>query len=53
VALSFATGEGDNVSLNASLDLGLELRTASGWVVGFGTSLFERDGMGVGLWVPR
>lgn len=52
VALDFATGDGDNVSLDASLDLGLDLTLTSGWVVRFGASLFGRDAVGVGIRVP-
>ncbi len=52
VALDMATGEGDNVSLDASLDLGLDLTLTTGWVVRFGVSLFGRDAVGVGIRIP-
>ncbi|HSW30711.1 MAG TPA: hypothetical protein VLH75_14590 [Longimicrobiales bacterium] len=52
VALDVATGDGDNLSLDASLDLGLDLTLTSGWVVRFGASLFGRDAVGVGIRVP-
>ena len=52
VALDVATGRGDNVSLDASLDLGLDLTLTTGWVVRFGASLFGRDAVGVGIRIP-
>jgi len=52
VALDLATGERDNVSLDASLDLGLDLTLTTGWVVRFGASLFGRDAVGVGIRIP-
>lgn len=52
VALDLATGPGDNVSLDASLDLGLDLTLTTGWVVRFGASLFGRDAIGVGIRIP-
>lgn len=53
VALDVASGEGDSVSLDASLDLGLDLTLVSGWVVRFGASLFGRDALGVGIRIPN
>jgi hypothetical protein len=52
VALEVATGDGDNVSLDGSLDVGLDLTLATGWVVRFGASLFGRDAVGVGVRIP-
>lgn len=52
VALDLATGGGDNVSLDASLDLGLDLTLTTGWVVRFGASLLGRDAVGVGIRIP-
>ena len=52
-ALDLATGDGDNVSLEASLDLGLDLTLTTGWVVRFGASLFGRDAVGVGIRIPN
>ena len=52
VTLDVATGDGDNVSLDASLDLGLDLTLTTGWVVRFGASLFGRDAVGVGIRIP-
>ncbi|MDP2958604.1 MAG: hypothetical protein Q8N53_19420 [Longimicrobiales bacterium] len=52
VALDVASGEGDSLSLDASLDLGLDLTLVSGWVVRFGASLFGREALGVGVRIP-
>jgi len=52
VALDLATGAGDAVSLDASLDLGLDLTLTTGWVVRFGASLFGRDAVAVGIRIP-
>ena len=51
-ALGVASGEGDSLSLDASLDLGLDLTLVSGWVVRFGASLFGRDALAVGIRIP-
>lgn len=52
VALDLASGEGDTASLDASVDLGLDLTLTSGWVVRFGASLFGRESLGLGIRVP-
>lgn len=52
VVLDLATGGGDTVSLDASLDLGLDLTLTTGWVVRFGASLFGRDAVAVGIRIP-
>lgn len=52
MALDLATGEGDNVSLDGSVDVGIDLTLTSGWVVRFGASLFGRDALAVGIRIP-
>lgn len=52
VALDLVSGPGDAVSLDASLDLGLDLTLVSGWVVRFGASLFGRDSVALGVRIP-
>lgn len=52
VALDIRSGTGDRVSMNGSLDLGIDLTLVSGWVVRFGASLFGRDALAVGLRIP-
>lgn len=52
VALDMATGPGDAVTLDGSLDLGLDLTLTSGWIVRFGASLFGRESLAVGIRIP-
>lgn len=52
VSLDLASGEGDAVSLDGSLDMGLDLTLVSGWVVRFGASLLGRESVALGIRVP-
>lgn len=52
--LDIASGTGDNVDLNAVLDLGLDLNFPSGWLVRFGAAIAEggRDALAIGVRLP-
>jgi hypothetical protein len=52
VALDFTNIEGDEISFDALLDLGLDLFLVSGWVIRFGASLGGREALALGLRLP-
>ena len=52
VSLDVASGAGDAIDLNGSVDLGLDLTLGSGWVVRAGASFGSRDALAVGVRVP-
>ena len=53
MSLDLLTGEGNGGwSLDAGVDLGLDLTLTSGWMVRFGVALFGRGSLGVGIRVP-
>ena len=52
VALDFTSSDGDEVALDVSLDVGMDLELTSGWVVRFGLSLGGRDALALGVSVP-
>lgn len=52
VALDFTNIDGDEISFDALLDLGLDLFLVSGWVIRFGASLGGREALALGLRLP-
>jgi hypothetical protein len=52
VTLDFTNIEGDEISFDALLDLGLDLFLVSGWVIRFGASLGGREALALGLRLP-
>ena len=52
IALDFTSIDGDELVLDASLDLGVDLALTSGWVVRFGLSMGGRDALAVGISLP-
>ena len=52
IALDFTSFDGDEVVLDASLDVGMDLELTSGWVVRFGLSLGGRNALALGISVP-
>lgn len=45
-------GEGDDLQLEATVDLGFDLEFAGGWVVRFGAALADREAIAIGLTLP-
>jgi hypothetical protein len=45
-------GEGDDLQLEATVDLGFDLRLAGGWTVRFGATIGDREALAVGLALP-
>ncbi len=52
VALDLSTRRGSHASLRGSVDLGLDIRLATGWVASIGASLGGRDALAVGACLP-
>ena len=52
IALDFTSLDGDEVALDVSLDVGMDLELTSGWVVRFGLSLGGGDALALGVSVP-
>lgn len=53
VVLDVASGEGDDMELDAAVDLGLDLAFDRGWTFRFGAALGGRESLGIGFRVPR
>ena len=53
VSLDVITGPGDDLDLDASVDLGIDLGFRSGLMVRFGASVGGRDALAIGIRVPR
>jgi hypothetical protein len=53
VALDVLSGPGDDLDLDASIDLGVDVGFRSGLMVRFGASLGGRDALAVGVRLPR
>jgi hypothetical protein len=45
----FGDGEGDNLDLDFTVDLGLDLRIQPGWMVRFGGSIGDREAIAIGI----
>lgn len=52
LALDIRTGDGDNVRLGGSFDLGIDLDLDDGWLVRFGASVGDRDAVALGVRLP-
>jgi len=52
IALDFTSFDGEEVALDISLDVGMDLELTSGWIVRFGLSLGGRDALALGMSVP-
>lgn len=52
VALSVASGPGDNVDLGGVVDLGIDLEFDSGWLVRFGVAVGDREAIAIGARLP-
>lgn len=49
VTLDISDVDGDNVRLNGTIDLGLDIVLSSGWLVRFGASAGDRDALAIGV----
>ena len=49
LALDIRTGDGDNVRLGGSFDLGIDLDLDAGWLIRVGASVGDRDAVAVGF----
>ena len=52
IALDFTSFDGEEVALDVSLDVGMDLELTSAWIVRFGLSLGGRDALALGMSVP-
>lgn len=52
VALDAITGGGGEMRLGGAVDLGLDLGFRKGWMVRFGASVGDRDGLAIGVRLP-
>lgn len=52
VVLDLSSVDGDNVSFNGVVDLGLDLVLDSGWMIRFGASLGDRESLALGVRLP-
>jgi hypothetical protein len=52
IALDFTSLDGDEVALDVSPDVGMDLELTAGWVVRFGLSLGGKDALALGVSVP-
>ncbi len=48
VALDLRSGDGDNINLGGSLDLGLDLGLENGWLIRVGATVGDRDAIAIG-----
>jgi hypothetical protein len=53
VALDVKSGPGDDLDLNGTVDLGIDVGFQSGFMVRFGAAVADRDAFGIGLRLPR